>query len=386
MTHSGSEEYLEKLRTLQISRRGFLRVAAGATATVIASGALSSCGGATPTATTGAGVEETWDGEVFDAKGAVLTLMEYGGRWVENSRLIILDDFEKEFNCKVEVDSGLPFYPKFAASSVDEPPADLVNANLDQTYKLWSEGYLVDVQQLVENVPNAADCWDFATTRGYGIIRQWAKLGLAYRSDLVDPAPTKWVDMWDDRFSGKRGNYPIDMSFSTKLFFLCCEIFGKDQYDLEAGKQAYEALKPVKLADLSAVVLEWLTSGEIVIGNQGAGDSLRLEAEGSPISWAECEEASPGYFQDVCLAKGSKQKKLAYALLNRMLDPQIQTDFCQWVGHLPANKKAQVPTFLAEMGWKNDPSGIANLWFNDWKFWWDNADELVEWFNGMMAS
>ena len=384
MTDGSSDEYMEKLKTIQISRRGFLRVAAGATATVIASGALSSCGG-TPTVSTGAGVDETYEGEIFDAGGATLTLMEWGGPWEENSRKIILDEFEKEFNCKVVVDPGFPWYPKFAASSVDEPPADLVNANLIDSYKLWAEGYLVDKEEVVANVPNAADCWEFATTRGYGIIRYWDKLGLAYRKDLVDPAPTRWMDMWDEKFAGKRGNFAIDHGYAASLFMLACANWGQEEeYDIELGKAAYEALKPVKLADLSPLILEWLIAGEILVGNQQSGEPLRRELDGAPISWAECAEGSPSLEQDVCVAKGSTQKKLAYALLNRMLDPQKQVEFTDWVGMRPANKKADMPAFLTEIGITNSPEEVAALWVPDWAWWWEHVDELVEWFNTMM--
>lgn len=384
MKNTNSDEYVEKLGSIQISRRGFLRVAAGATATVIASSALAGCKGA-PSAPTGAGVEETYDGEIFDGGGATITLMEWGGPWEENSRKIILDEFEKDFNCKVVVDPGFPWYPKFAAASVDEPPADLINANLNDSYRLWADGYLLPKEEVVENVPNAADCWEFATTRGYGIIRYWDKLGLAYRKDLVDPPPSKWVDFWDEKFAGKRGNFAIDHSYAAKLFMLASEIYGEDMHDMEAGMDAYRRLKPVKLADLSPLILEWLIAGEILVGNQQSGEPLRRELDGAPISWADCEEASPGLFQDVCVAKGSKQKKLAYALLNRMLDPLKQVEFTDWVGMRPANKNAEMPGFLEDIGITNSPEEVESLWFADWEWFTEHVDELVEQFNAMMA-
>jgi putative spermidine/putrescine transport system substrate-binding protein len=341
---------------------------------------------ATPSGTAGPSFEVIYNGEVFDAGGATLTLMEWGGVWEENSRKMILDQFEKDFKCKVVVDPGMPWYPKFAASGVDNPPADLVNANVMDTYKLWAGGYLVDREEVVANVPNAADCWDVTTTMGYGIIRYWDKLGLAYRKDLVDPAPTKWQDMWDEKFAGKRGNYALDNTLAACLFLLAASNWGQAEgYDIELGKTAYEALKPVKLADLSTVIVEWLIAGEILIGSQMSGYPLAVELGGAPISWAECAEGSPILEQDVCVAKGSKQKKLAYALLNRMLDPQKQTEFCDWMGMRPANKKAEMPGWLTEMGITNSAEEVKTLWIPDWAWWWEHVDELVEWFNTMMA-
>ena len=42
-----------------------------------------------------------YDGEVFDAGGAVINIGEWGGGWEEFIRAAMVDDFEKDFNCKV---------------------------------------------------------------------------------------------------------------------------------------------------------------------------------------------------------------------------------------------------------------------------------------------
>ena len=55
----------------------------------------------------------SYAGETFDAGGATLPIGEWGGFWEENVRELLVNDFEQEFNCRVEWDSSFPWFPKF---------------------------------------------------------------------------------------------------------------------------------------------------------------------------------------------------------------------------------------------------------------------------------
>ena len=57
-----------------------------------------------------------WDGQPFDAGGAVLRMAEWGGFWEESVRKYLLPSFEKDYNCKIAWDSSFP-------GSRNSPPA-----------------------------------------------------------------------------------------------------------------------------------------------------------------------------------------------------------------------------------------------------------------------
>ena len=55
------------------------------------------------------------------ADAATLRITGWGGKWGQTMSSELIPAFEKEFKCKVEVDSAFPFYPKLLASPRSKP-------------------------------------------------------------------------------------------------------------------------------------------------------------------------------------------------------------------------------------------------------------------------
>ena len=120
-----------------------------------------------------------WDGEPFDAGGATFTLGEWPGFWEEFVRDAQLNEFEKTYNCKIAYDGSWPWFPKYVASGPQDPAFDMCNWNLPEMMKTARAGdYFVPIDEIKANVPNAADCWDFAFGNGIGVT--WAFGQYAY--------------------------------------------------------------------------------------------------------------------------------------------------------------------------------------------------------------
>ena len=80
----------------------------------------------------------------------------------------------------------------------------------------------------------------------------------AHSSDLVDPAPEKFADFWEERFADRRGTYIASNELFQTWFIMSMLTFGKDEYDIEAG------LKAVQDANTT---LNWGFGQLITIGN-----------------------------------------------------------------------------------------------------------------------
>src|SRR5690242_10386748 len=112
------QTFVDKLHTVHISRRTLV----GGTAAVVGASALGRdrldalAQAATPTVPTVV--------EPFDAKGATLRMACWGGPWGDSMRKYILDPLEKAYNCKVSYDDAWPWFPKFVAGGVNNPPFD----------------------------------------------------------------------------------------------------------------------------------------------------------------------------------------------------------------------------------------------------------------------
>jgi putative spermidine/putrescine transport system substrate-binding protein len=77
----------------------------------------------------------TYDGGTFDAGGATFNVGKWGGFWQDVIRKIMVDDFEKTFNCRVAWDSAWPWFPKFVANPKDKPPLAITNWNYPEMSK-----------------------------------------------------------------------------------------------------------------------------------------------------------------------------------------------------------------------------------------------------------
>ena len=144
-------------------------------------------------------INHTWsqdvmyDGGVFDAGGATFRLAEWGGFWEELIRELLLDDFENDFNCRIEFDSSWPWFPKYAAGGPKDPPYDGTNWNMPEMFKTAGAGGLFplpggDQRQCAVDGGSLALC---LSKTGIGITWAFGQYCYAYRTDLSDPAPAK---------------------------------------------------------------------------------------------------------------------------------------------------------------------------------------------------
>ncbi len=132
----------------------------------------------------------TYDGQVFDAGGATLRIAEWGGFWQETQRKLLLDKFEKDFNCRIEYDSSFPWFPKFVAGGPKNPAYAVTNWNLPEMFKTAGAGdYFLPQDELLANMPNAKGVWPFATANGLGVTWAFSRYCWVYRTDTGWPRP-----------------------------------------------------------------------------------------------------------------------------------------------------------------------------------------------------
>ena len=189
----------EKCRSVRISRRG---LAAGAAATLAARRGWEARAQDSPAV--------VYEGETFDAGEATLRVAGWGGFWLEIERASLLDQFQKDFNCTVDYISAWPWFPRFVAGGVDNPPFDVTTWNQPELFRAAKAGaaqggFFVPVEEVRANVPNSVDLWDVAYESGQGITYLFSQLGYGYRTDTGEP-PTSFTSFWEDRYADQRGD------------------------------------------------------------------------------------------------------------------------------------------------------------------------------------
>ena len=367
---------IEKIRTIHLSRRGFM-AAAAATAVGARSGQAALAQDAP---------EVIYDGGVFDAGGETLRIGSWGGFWQDMERRLILDQMQEEFNCQIAYDDAWPWFPKFVAGGVDNPPLDVTNWNLEELYKTTRAGdFFVPIEELSANVPNSADLWDFAYTTGLGITYLFSGYGYGYRTEASE-APTEFASFWEERYADKRGTYIASNELFQTWFIMASLVFGEDEYDIEAGVQAVRDAMPMKISDFTGNMQTLLERGEVDICVQTDFEVFAQIDKGIPVGWMYWEERNPILTQTKVVSRGSNetQKKLAYAYVNRCASKEFQEAVATELYLRPTNKNVVIPENLASKGVENTEDAATKLWIPDWNWYVDhdgqgdpNITELV---------
>ena len=330
----------------------------------------------------------SWDGKPFDAGGAELHMAEWGGFWEESVRKYLLPDFEKEFNCKIAWDWAFPWFPKFAAGGPKNPPFALANWNLADMYKTARAGdYFLPLDEVLPNIPNAVNLWDFAKVTGLGITWAYGRYTFGYRTDLIDAPIKTFKDFWRPSLAGKRATYVTVNELQMTFFLTSCAIFGKDQYDIEAGYDAMKKLVPVKTSDFTGNMQALLERGEIQACVQWDGEMWAMEDRGVKTAQYIWEEQKPLLTQTRTISKYADpmQKKLAFALMDRTLDPKVYGKFAELFYLRPTCKNIEVTPKMAAKGITNTADSIKGFWIPDYQKYLDHSDEIEETVNGIFA-
>jgi putative spermidine/putrescine transport system substrate-binding protein len=370
---------IDKTASMNLSRRTLLKGAAGAAA--FSGVNLFSINHAWSK-------DVVYDGGVFDAGGATLRIAEWGGFWEELMRKELINAFEKDFNCKVAYDSAGPWYPKYMAAGPKAPPFAINNWNFGEMFKTAAAGdYLTPVDEMVANMPNASRLWPFATANGVGITWCYSRYCYGYRTDLVDPAPATFKDFWEKKFANKRGTLIPSNGLQIDFFIASCALWGKDQYDLEAGYEAMRQITPIKLTDFTGSMQALLERGEVEICLQHDGEIYQQMDKGikaAPYIWSEIK---PILTQNKTISRylDPLEKKLAYAYLNRVLDPKFQTMIGAQQYQRPVNMDAAIAENLASKGVKNTADAVDGYFIADWKSYLEHEDDIVETVTGIFA-
>ncbi|HLT57242.1 MAG TPA: extracellular solute-binding protein [Limnochordales bacterium] len=304
----------------------------------------------------------------------VLRITGWGGAYGDLYQRHVIPAFEKEYNCRVEVDTAFPFEPKLLASPRNRPIYDVFHSNNQPVTKVMEAGYLEE-NLTASEIPNLRDCYDYVTAPTVpGIAAFVSGIGLGYRTDLVEGKLDSWQQLWEERFAGRRGTYVITNELGIATLLMAGEIFGSGYQDLDAAFEAIAKLRPIKLADFTGTMERMLLTGEVVVGVIHDSGIWRHVGD-APVDWAFVKEGIPALEQVMNVTKGSDKKELAYAWLNHILSPEVQRLMGEELGYGVANKTVRL-SGKYEGRTFDTPEKVALLKQFDWS-WYNKVESTV---------
>jgi putative spermidine/putrescine transport system substrate-binding protein len=299
-----------------------------------------------------------------DAQSKALVVTGYGGRWSEVMKKHLVEPFEKKHGVKVEIVTGITteWVAKLMAAGPDNPPFDVVMGNEPPFPIPRERGFFEKRNEAL--APNIRDVYPKALIGDTSLAMFWARIGLAYRTDGGVKKPTSWKDFWDESYAGKRETYVIGNTLGINFLFMTSKLYGKDWFDIDAGVAAVKKAQP-KLVDFTGTTEKHLESKEVVLAVLHDGATYDLQKRGVPVDWVAPAEGTPILDQVIQVTRGSKNKELAWKLIDAYLSPEVQLAFATELFFSPTNKTVKVPPDVAKK-LISGPADVDKLVLFDW--------------------
>ena len=304
---------------------------------------------------------------VGHAQDKTLVVPTLGGVWEQFWRKEIAPRFEKASGAKVTLDvgNGRVFGANLRAAGVAKPPYSIIMTNEVFASGLRKEGFFEKLD--LTKLSNYPDLYPMArATGGWSALGAVSPIGIGYRTDLVKTKPKAWADLWTNpEFKGKIGLYNFANSAGKMELLLASKIFGKDQYDVDAGFAALAKLGRVIQVDFNLSTA--LASGEIIVAPYDFGEISRLRKQGLPVDCIIPEEGMVMFDQSVNVLANGPDKALAYQYMNFLVSPEIQGLLMREFFVSPVNQKVVVPADLQKDVPVSGPD-MAKILTWDWDF------------------
>ena len=296
--------------------------------------------------------------------------------------------FEKETGCKVNYKVGST--SDEMVSLMQSGEYDVVSASGDASLRLIYGGDVAPVN--TDLIPNYADVfdnlklqpWNSIDGVPYGVPHGRGANLLAYRTDIVKPAPTSWGAVFDANspYKGKITAYDSPIYIADAALYLMktqpdlgiTYPYALDQKQFDASVELLKAQKPL-IGEYWGDYLKHvasLKSGATVLGTTWQVNINLAQGEGTKVEGIKPSEGATGWSDTWMVASKAKHPNCAYLWLNHIISPAANAGVAEWFGEAPSNAKSCDLTA--------DKNHCATYHANDDAYWedvyyWNTATE-----------
>jgi spermidine/putrescine-binding protein len=174
----------------------------------------------------------------------------------------------------------------------------------------------------------------FRNAYSHGVVSDYGKTGIAYRSDLVSETITSWADFW--RLAPKYSGKIVCMDFDRDVIGSALKYTGHSTNttsasDLNDALQAMLQLKPHLQAIKAYNVGAGLAKGTSVMAMDWDYDTALVQQQDPRVKWVLPEEGATAYLEGFFAVKDTPDLATLEAFFNFFLEPKQYADFVNTV-------------------------------------------------------
>lgn len=266
--------------------------------------------------------------------------------------------FEQETGCQVTVQVFGTSDEAFTLFQTSPERFDVLSASGDASLRLVAGGFVQPVN--VDLIPSYAQIFDdlkdkdYNTVDGvhYGVPHGRGANVLMWRTDLVQPAPTSWSDMFDpdSPFAGKYSVYdaPIYIAdaavvlMNTKPELGITHPYALDETQLQAAVDLLLAQKPAVGEYWSDYTkqIDSFKNGNTTIGTTWQVIANVLQGEGAAVDVTLPAEGATGWSDTWMINSKTKNINCAYKFLDHITSAEINIQIAEYFGEAPGNRES----------------------------------------------
>jgi len=184
-----------------------------------------------------------------------------------------------------------------------------------------------------------APAWD--PQLRWGVPYMWNGTGIAYNQS-VQPAPTRWADLWDTRLRGRLTmlDDPEDM-LGACLKKIGLDFDTTDADGLRRAEREAIAQKPLLRAYLNAEVRDQLVAGDVLAAQLWSTTAQQAVDAAPRLTFVYPAEGFPLYCDCAVVLRESRRQRLAHQFLDYLLRPSVSAAIAQYTRTATANASAQ---------------------------------------------
>lgn len=203
-------------------------------------------------------------------------------------------------------------------------------------------------------VPNLEGVYGLAADPqgGYGPAYTIGRVGIVYDAAQVEPAVTRWADLWREDLASKISLPGITTTAGPMVVMIAGEKAGTDPFE-DAGPAFAEVakLKPnvVKNYNTGSEMINLFSTGEITVSLAQDFALGQLKAAVPTVEWAALEDGAIATLNTVNIPKGAANVDLAHEFINFILDPELQKTLAENGVDAPVQQSVELaPEYAAQ--------------------------------------
>lgn len=315
------------------------------TGALVATGALVLAGCASGDDTAASGDKEF--------AGETIVVTSFGGDWEKAFIEAVVDPFEEETGAKVEL---ITLYSADALAQVTaqkaSPQIDVVHFSGGQEFTAAADGLIAPIAS--DELSESGDLVDLATAgleRGEGPVIQLAPIGLVYNTEADAPAPTSWLDLFDEAYAGHVALTDFSNTYGVLSMIRVSDTLGggiddpsQAIADLGALASSGDAIVVPTSPDLQTAFAQ----RDTWIAPYAMDYAGTLQDAGLPVEFIVPEEGATASLITANVVEGRDNPDLAKLFIDFELRPEAQALFAENMRYSPVNTKAELSDDAAD--------------------------------------